>query len=106
MSSEARVQVSIFGHDYRVRGEADPEHIRELAAFVDRTMKEIAAGSRQVSPLRIAILAAFNIAAELHRVRAQQALPGPAVEEKAARLLRLFDDEPQAAAQAAPTSQE
>jgi len=98
MSSEARVQVNIFGNDYRVRGEADVEHIRRLAEYVDRTMKEIAAGGRQVSPLRIAILAAFNIADELHRERAQREASGPAAEEKAARLLRLFDDEPQAEA--------
>ncbi len=94
MSSEARVQVSIFGNDYRVRGDADAEHIRQLADYVDRTMKEIAASGRQVSPLRIAILAAFTIADELHRERGQRESNGPAVEEKAARLLRLFDDEP------------
>lgn len=97
MAGDARVQVSIFGNDYRVRGEADAEYIRGIADYVDRTMKEIAAGSRQVSPLRIAILAAFNIADELHRERARQAA-APAAEEKAARLLRLFDDEASAAA--------
>jgi cell division protein ZapA len=98
MSSESRIQVNIFGSDYRVRGEADPEHIRRLAEYVDRTMKEIAAAGRQVSPLRIAILAAFTIADELHQERTQREASGPAVEEKAARLLRLFDDEPQAEA--------
>ncbi|MBM4117925.1 cell division protein ZapA [bacterium] len=96
MAGDARVQVSIYGNDYRVRGEADPEYIRGLAAYVDRTMKEIAAGSRQVSPLRIAILAAFNIADELHRERAGRTI-SPAAEEKAARLLRLFDDDAVAA---------
>jgi cell division protein ZapA len=98
MSSETRVQVNIFGSDYRVRGDADPERIRQLAEYVDQTMKEIAAAGRQVSPLRIAILAAFNIADDLHRERAQREASGPAAEEKAARLLRLFDDEPQAEA--------
>lgn len=92
MEGKSFVKVSIFGNDYRVRGDADESHIQNVAAYVDRTMKEIAAGGRHVSPSRIAILAAFNIASELHQVREIGPQDG-VTEEKAAKLLQLFDAE-------------
>lgn len=92
MDAKPYVKVSIFGNDYRVRGEADPKYIQRIADYVDDTMKEIAAGGRHVSPTRIAILAAFNIADELHRSR-KHAPDSKEVEDKAAQLLELFDDE-------------
>ncbi len=92
MERKSVVKVSIFGNDYRVSGEADEGFIQRVADHVDDTMKEIAGGGRHVSPARIAILAAFNIASELHQIR--ESTPGsPAVEDRAAKLLELFDDE-------------
>jgi cell division protein ZapA len=96
MASDPQVKVSIFGNDYRVRGDADPEQIQRIADYVDATMSAIAAGGRHVSTTRIAILAAFNIAAELDRERSQ-GKGGSRAEAKAAELLRLFDDESLAA---------
>jgi cell division protein ZapA len=86
------VKVSIFGTEYRVRGEADEEYIRKIAAYVDSTMKEIASDGRHISPTRIAVLAAFNIADELHRVHKVEGR-SKEVEDRAARLLKLFEGE-------------
>ncbi|MCB1161528.1 MAG: cell division protein ZapA [Candidatus Krumholzibacteriia bacterium] len=96
MASDPQVKVSIFGNEYRVRGDADAEQIQRIADYVDATMSAIAAGGRHVSTTRIAILAAFNIAAELHRER-EQGGRGSKAEAKAAELLRLFDDDALAA---------
>lgn len=92
MEGKSFVKVNIFGNEYRVRGADDEAHIERIAAYVDGTMKEIAAAGRHVSPARIAILAAFNIADELHRLR-DVSDAGGEVEDKAARLLELFDEE-------------
>ena len=61
--------VEIFGSTYHVRGENDPEHLREVAALVDRRMREIAEKVATVDTAKIAILAALNIADELFRER-------------------------------------
>ena len=60
------VTVEIYGQSYNVRGEGDPAYLTELAQFVDSRMREIASQLSTLDPLKIAILAALNIADELH----------------------------------------
>ena len=61
--------VEIFGQTYNVRGEGDPNYLTELAQFVDSRMREVAAQVATVDPVKIAILAALNIADEFSRYR-------------------------------------
>ena len=61
--------VEIFGQTYNVRGEGDPDYLTELARFVDGRMREVAAQVATVDPVKIAILAALNIADEFSRYR-------------------------------------
>lgn len=70
MSNENQlIQVEIYGQSYNLRGGGDPAYIQELAAYVDSKMTEIAAGSSTVDSLKVAILAALNIADEYHQIR-------------------------------------
>ena len=64
--------VEIFGQTYNVRGEGDPNYLTELARFVDSRMREVAAKVATVDPMKIAILAALNIADEFSRFRRQR----------------------------------
>jgi cell division protein ZapA len=64
--------VEIFGQTYNVRGNGDPDYLAELARFVDNRMREVAAQVATVDPLKIAILAALNIADEFSRFRDQR----------------------------------
>ena len=64
--------VEIFGQSYNVRGEGDPDYLTELARFVDSRMREVAAQVSTVDPVKIAILAALNIADEFSRYRKQR----------------------------------
>lgn len=64
--------VEIFGQSYNVRGDGDPEYLAELARFVDTRMREVAAQVATVDPMKIAILAALNIADEFSRFRRQR----------------------------------
>jgi cell division protein ZapA len=61
--------VEIFGQTYNVRGEGDPNYFTELARLVDTRMRDVAAQVATVDPLKIAILAALNIADEFSRLR-------------------------------------
>ena len=65
-------EVEIFGQTYNVRGEGDPNYLSELARFVDSRMREVAAEVSTVDPMKIAILAALNIADEFSRYRKQR----------------------------------
>ena len=66
------VQVEIFGHSYTIRGEAQQEYILEVAAYVDRKMREITEKMPVASLSKVAILASLNIADELFKVRSQR----------------------------------
>ncbi len=65
-------EVEIFGQTYNVRGEGDPDYLKELARYVDARMREVAAEVATVDPMKIAILAALNIADEFSRFRKQR----------------------------------
>ena len=64
-----RVKVRIYGQDYIISGERDEETIREIAAFVDSSIREVSkyfSGNAQGS---LAVLAAVNITDELFETR-------------------------------------
>jgi cell division protein ZapA len=64
--------VEIFGQTYNVRGDGDQDYLLELARFVDTRMREVAAQVATVDPMKIAILAALNIADEFSRFKRQR----------------------------------
>ena len=65
------VHVEIFGQTYAVRAGGEPGFIEGLAAQVDAQMREVSKQSGAVDTVRIAVLAALNIAAELEDARAR-----------------------------------
>lgn len=71
-STSSSTGVEIFGQTYNVRGNGDPDYLAELARFVDSRMREVAAQVATVDPMKIAILAALNIADEFSRYRRQR----------------------------------
>jgi len=82
------VKVEIYDQSYFMRGELDAEYIRKLAEFVDSRMRTIAARTRTVDTLRVAVLAALNIADECHQLRSRVAT----VEQKVNECSRALDD--------------
>jgi cell division protein ZapA len=68
--SDESVSVDIYDQVYTLRG-TDPEHIVRLASVVDEKMRAVAAHGSTVDSLRVAVLAALNIADELTRLRAR-----------------------------------
>ena len=62
------VRVEIFDQPYNLRG-TDPDYIFRLAEFVDAKMRAVAEQTSTVDSLRLAVLAALNIADEYHLLR-------------------------------------
>jgi cell division protein ZapA len=65
------IHVEIFGQTYSVRAGTDPAYVERLARYVDGQMEEISRASGAVDSVRIAVLAALNIADECFRLRGQ-----------------------------------
>ena len=82
------VTVEIYDQIYHLSGQ-DADHIRELAARVDSKMRAVAAHGRTVDSLRVAVLAALNLADELTQVGIVEVQPAHA---RAISLRGLLDE--------------
>ena len=72
------VVVDIYDQIYQLRG-VKPEYIERLAEVVDLKMRAVSAHGSTVDSLRVAVLAALNLADELVTLRARyEALIGAA----------------------------
>jgi len=66
------VKVTIVGQELTIRSDATAEHTREVAAYVDKTIRAIMNSGAVVESNRAAILAALQITDELFRARNAQ----------------------------------
>lgn len=64
------VAVDIYDQVYHLRG-SDPAYLEHLASLVDGKMRAVAASGTTVDSLRVAVLAALNLADELVTLRAR-----------------------------------
>jgi len=62
------VRVEIYDQTYHLRG-TDPEYITKLGEYVDQKMRSVAEQTQTVDSLRLAVLAALNIADEYHMLK-------------------------------------
>ncbi len=62
------VRVEIYDQSYNLRG-TDPEYIHKLAEYVDLKMRTVAQQTQTIDSLRLAVLAALNIADEYHMLK-------------------------------------
>ena len=60
------IEIEIYGQKYRIRvkGEEDEKYISHLTSYVEQKMREVAVKSKSVDVLKVAVLAALNIADE------------------------------------------
>ncbi|HEX3437071.1 MAG TPA: cell division protein ZapA [Pseudacidobacterium sp.] len=83
------VTVDIYDQTYRLRG-PDPAYIQKLAEIVDTKMRAVAAQGKTVDSLRVAVLAALNIADEFSALEERYSqLAGPAKENLRSRASKL-----------------
>jgi cell division protein ZapA len=91
------VHVEIFGQTYAVKAGSDPGYVQKLAASVDEQMKDVSRASGAVDSVRIAVLAALNLAdecvrlrRELEEARSQPRAPRGAADERVKRLAQAL----------------
>jgi cell division protein ZapA len=67
-ASNGSVRVEIFDQAYNLRG-SDADYIIKLADYVDSKMRAVAEQTNTIDTVRLAVLAALNIADEFHLLR-------------------------------------
>src|SRR2546422_4122411 len=85
------VRVEIYDQSYNLRG-TDPEYIFKLAEYVDLKMRSVAEQTQTVDSLRLAVLAALNIADEYHILKRRQDSPSGDYLQRAKHLSRALDE--------------
>jgi cell division protein ZapA len=92
MDQQSRViYVEIHGQRYRIRSGLDPAYVAELATYVDEKMQLAARESTSGDTLKIAVLAALNIADEFFRARHDANDGREAVVRRTEELERIVD---------------
>ncbi len=85
------VHVEIHGQQYPIRSGLDPVYVAELAAYVDQKMRVASRETSASDTLKIAVLAALNIADECFRAQANDRNQRTSLSVRAEELERVLD---------------
>ena len=91
MSPEQVVSIEISGQQYPIRTGLDPEYVTRVAAYVDERMRAVGEVTPSGDQVRLAVLAALNIADELFRCRDASRARSGEIAERAHELEELLD---------------
>ena len=90
-AANGSVRVEIFDQVYNLRG-SDADYILKLAEYVDTKMRAVSEQTATVDSVRLAVLAALNIADEYHLLKRQLATPAPEVKQRTSKLESALDE--------------
>ena len=84
------VKVTIMNDEFTIRSDVPPEQTREVAKYLDQSIREILTSGAVIETNRAAILAALRITAELFEERAASAAVTGTVKAMSAEVRRLL----------------
>ena len=90
-SAAPPVRVEIYDQVYNLRG-MDAEYILKLAEFVDGKMRSVAEQTSTIDSLRLAVLAALNIADEYHLLKKKYEALASEYRQRAGLLAGALDE--------------
>ena len=83
--------MEIYDQVYNLRG-VDAEYVTRLAQFVDGKMRTVAEQTSTIDSLRLAVLAALNIADEFHILKKKYDLLAGEYNRRAGQLAGALDE--------------
>jgi cell division protein ZapA (FtsZ GTPase activity inhibitor) len=86
-SANGSVRVEIFDQVYNLRG-SDADYILKLAEYVDGKMRAVSQQTATVDSVRLAVLAALNIADEYHLLKRRLEKSSPEAQQRAGQPLK------------------
>ena len=90
-SGSESVRVEIFDQVYNLRG-SDADYILKLAEYVDGKMRAVSEQTATVDSVRLAVLAALNIADEYHLLKRRLESASPEARQWASKLASALDE--------------
>jgi cell division protein ZapA len=90
-AANGSVRVEIFDQVYNLRG-SDADYILKLAEYVDGKMRAVSEQTATVDSVRLAVLAALNIADEYHLLKRSAETKSPEVRQRTKQLARALDE--------------
>ena len=93
MSEPARViPIEILGQQYPIRTTLDPRYVTRLAEYVEEKIRTTADITPTTDTVRLAVLAALNIADEYFHLRDGNASQQEEVRDRVARIELMVDE--------------
>ena len=89
--SNGSIHVDIYDQSYNLRG-TDADYIQKLADYVDTKMRAVAEKTSTADSLRVAVLAALNIADEYHLLKKKYDSIANVYEARAVSLFGMLDE--------------
>jgi cell division protein ZapA len=90
-ANNSSVRVEIFDQAYNLRG-SDPDYILKLAEYVDGKMRAVAEQTNTIDTVRLAVLAALNIADEFHLLKRRAEGGATNYQQRANKLVDALDE--------------
>lgn len=91
MEESRVIHVEIHGQQYPIRSGLEATYVAELAAYVDMKMRAASRESTAGDSLKIAVLAALNIADECFRIQNDDDIRRARLTHRAEELERMLD---------------
>lgn len=95
----SKAKVELMGRQYTLKGDVDPDYMKNLADYINGKIQEIKELAPQADPLRLVLLASLNIVDELFQAKTdnsnQEMLSSDelvAMQEKTKHLLEMLED--------------
>ena len=85
------ISVEIHGQQYPIRSGLDPQYVAELARYVDEKIRLASRETPAGDTLKLAVLAALNIADEYFRARDEERARHDSLTHRAGELERMVD---------------
>ncbi len=86
------ITVTIFGVEYAITSDRDPEEVRRIAKYVDDKMWEISENNSLITTEKVAILTALNIAEDYIRTLDHTKKETDRIQRKTSSLIKLIDE--------------
>jgi cell division protein ZapA len=91
-AANGSVRVEIFDQVYNLRG-SDAAYILRLAEYVDGKMRAVSSQTTTVDSVRLAVLAALNIADEYHMLKSRiESATSPEYQQRTLQLASALDE--------------
>ena len=84
-------EVSILNQKFVIKSEAEERYVNRVSDYVSEKMHDITTNSKSISSLRVAILAALNIADDYFKLKEKSKERFHKTEEKLKDLIALID---------------